>query len=98
MDFKDILIETDLYGTNTTAKITKGKSYNRGVRAHKLMLEALLRLKWEAFCRWEAQEREQGDTTSVDEALRECNLVTEKEDTHLLGDMLLNMCKEIESF
>ena len=67
--FEDILIEADLYGSNTVAKTIKGKSSNRGVRAHKLMLEALLRLKWEAFCQWSAQEREQIDTTSVDEAL-----------------------------
>ena len=43
--FEDILIEADLYGSNTVAKIIKGKSYNRGVRAQKLMLEAFLRLK-----------------------------------------------------
>ena len=96
--FEDILIEADLYGSNTVAKIIESKSYNRGVRAHKLMLEALLRLKWEAFCQWAAQESEQIDTTSVDEALRECNVAIEKEDMHLLGDMLLNMCKEIEVF
>ena len=57
--FEDILIEGNLYGSNTVAKIIKGKSYNRGVRAHKLMLEAILRLKWEAFCQWAAHEREQ---------------------------------------
>ena len=56
-------------------KITEGKSYNRGVRAHKLMLEALLRLKWEAFCQWAAQETKQIDTTSVDEALRDLCLM-----------------------
>ena len=67
--FEDILIEADLYESNTVAKIIKGKSYNRGVRAHKLMLEALLHLKWEAFCQWAAQEREQINTRSVDEAL-----------------------------
>ena len=96
--FEDILIEADLYGSNTVSKIIKGKSYNRDVRTHKLMLEALLRLKWEAFCQWAVQEREQIDTTSVDEALRECNLTIKKEDMHLLGDMLLNICKEIETF
>ena len=37
------------------------------------------------------------DTASVAEALRECNLAIEK-DMHLLGDMLPNMCKEIEVF
>ena len=94
--FEDILIEADFYGSNTVAKIIKGKSCNRGVRAHKLMLEALLRLK--AFYQWAGQEREQIDTTSVDEALRECHVAIGKEDMHLLGDMLLNMCKEIEVF
>ena len=29
-----------------------GKSYNRGIRGHKLIMEALLRLKWDAFCSW----------------------------------------------
>ena len=53
--FEDILIEADLYGSNTVAKIIKGNSYNRGVRAHKLMLEALLSLKWEAFYQWAAR-------------------------------------------
>ena len=96
--FEDILIEADLYGSNTVAKIIKSKSYDRGVRAHKLILEALLRLKWETFCQWAAQEREQIDTTSVDETLRECHVAIEKEDMHLLGDMLLNMCKETEVF
>ena len=52
--FEGILIEADLYGSNTVAKIIIGKSYNIGVRAHKLMLEALLRLKWKAFCQWVA--------------------------------------------
>ena len=79
-------------------KLLKVNSYNRGVREHKLMLEALLCLKWEPFCQCAAQEREQIGTTSVDEALRECNLAIEKEDMHLLGDTLLNMCKKIKVF
>ena len=41
-----------LYGTTSTIAPLKGKSYNRGVHAHKLIMEALLRLQWKAFCRW----------------------------------------------
>ena len=26
--------------------------YNRGVRAHKLLLETLMRLQWRVFCDW----------------------------------------------
>ena len=30
----------------------QGKAYNRGVRAHKLVLEALERLQWRLFVSW----------------------------------------------
>lgn len=34
--------------------LMKGKSYNRGVRAHKLLSEATFRLMWSAFVEWYA--------------------------------------------
>ena len=37
----ELLIDSGLYSEATTTSILKGKQYNRGVRAHKLMLEAL---------------------------------------------------------
>ena len=49
---EDILIESAAYGSGTVASLMKGKSYNRGMRAHKLMMEALLRLMWQAFIKW----------------------------------------------
>ena len=30
----------------------QGKSYNKGIIGHKLIMEVLLRLKWDAFCFW----------------------------------------------
>ena len=36
-------------------QIFRGKSYNRGMHAHKLMIQALDRLRWEAFCDWLAE-------------------------------------------
>ena len=36
----DLLIESGVYAAGTTAALMKGKSYNRGVRAHKLVSEA----------------------------------------------------------
>ena len=33
---EDLLIESGMYGSSTTSILLKGKSYNRGVRAHKL--------------------------------------------------------------
>ena len=51
----EILIESALYGTSAVGQICRGKSYNRGMRAHKLMIEALDRFRWEAFCDWLAE-------------------------------------------
>ena len=43
---EDLLTESGVYGSNTTLALLKGKSYNGGVRAHKILMEALLRLQW----------------------------------------------------
>ena len=51
----EILVESERYGTSAVGQIFRGKSYNRGMRAHKLMIEALDRLRWEAFCDWLAE-------------------------------------------
>ena len=49
---EDVFIEPGLYGSNSTRALLQGKSYNRGIRGHKLIMEALLRLKWDVFCSW----------------------------------------------
>ena len=51
----EILLESELYGTSAAGQTFRGRSYNRGMRAHKLMIEALDRLRWEAFCDWLAE-------------------------------------------
>ena len=43
---EDLLIESTVYGSSTEFAILKGKTYNRGVRGHKLVMEAMLRLEW----------------------------------------------------
>ena len=50
--FEDIIVEGELYGPSVVQMIIKGKSYNRGVRTHKIMNEAMQRLKWKAFQKW----------------------------------------------
>ena len=52
--FQDILVEANIFGTAVVERIMRGKSYNRGMRAHKLMNEALTRLKWSAMEMWVA--------------------------------------------
>ena len=50
----DLLIESGVYAAGTTAALMKGKSYNQGVRAHKLVSEAMFHLMWSAFMAWYA--------------------------------------------
>lgn len=38
--------------SGTTSVLMLGMSYNRGIRAHKLSMEALFRLLWQAFLEW----------------------------------------------
>ena len=38
---EDLLVEINVYGSNTVSRVMQGKAYNRGVRAYKLVLEAL---------------------------------------------------------
>ena len=49
---EDVLIEPGIYAAGTTSVLMLGKSYNRGIRAHKLSMEALFRLLWQAFLEW----------------------------------------------
>ena len=41
---EDLLIESWVYATGMTSVLMKGKSYNRGVQAHKLCMDAFFRL------------------------------------------------------
>jgi len=45
----------------------KGKSYNRGVRAHKLAMEALFRLMWQRFIRWLNAESQHPHKANLDQ-------------------------------
>ena len=46
----DLLIESGKYESTSTSILLKGKSYNRGVRAHNIVMEALFRLQLCASC------------------------------------------------
>ena len=63
----DLLIESGVYAAGTTSALMKGKSYNRGIRAHKLCMEALFRLMWNAFVAWYATHDAGDDESRVDE-------------------------------
>ena len=48
----DLLVESGLYGAGGVSALMKGKAYNCGVRAHKLLMKAFFRLLWQAFLNW----------------------------------------------
>ena len=60
---EDLLIESGVYAVGTTSVLMLGKSYNTGIRTHKLSMEALFRLLWQALLDWlskQADELEDG--------------------------------------
>ena len=48
----DILVESGTIATGSVASVLNGHHYNRAVRAHKIIYESMLRLKWNAFGIW----------------------------------------------
>ncbi|KAK3696845.1 hypothetical protein QZH41_003454 [Actinostola sp. cb2023] len=64
---EDLLIESGVYGASTTTSLISGKSYNRGIRAHKLVMEALFRLIWQEFVKWLLKRKEAGINSSINE-------------------------------
>ena len=46
------IVESECYGLSTVDQLMNEKSYNRGIRCHKLLFEAFSRLKWDAFVKW----------------------------------------------
>ena len=69
---EDLLIESGVYGSGTASQILKGSSYNRGVRAHKLVMEAMFRLQWNAFVIWLEDSNNNIDQDAVAEVARSC--------------------------
>ena len=55
---EDLMIETGVYAAATSPVLMLGKSYNRGIRAHKLFTEAMFILdfcgktSWKKLVRW----------------------------------------------
>ena len=100
---EDVSIDSGLYGSSSTMALLQGKWYNRGIRGHKLIMEALLRLKWDAFCSWLSEggggevESEGGPilnlVDSVIDRYRTAVTAEEKKEAYLL---LCNIATRVE--
>ena len=49
---EDLLMESGEYATEMSSAVMKGMSYNRGIQTHKLAMETLSHLMWDAFIGW----------------------------------------------
>ena len=53
---RDLSVESGLIADASIVGVMNGKEYNRAIRLHKLMYEALLRLDWRGFEAWLGSE------------------------------------------
>jgi len=49
---KDVCVESGVIADGSIAGVMEGRKYNRAVRLHKLLYEALMRLAWNGFLSW----------------------------------------------
>ena len=63
----DILVESGLVGPNAVCAVLAGKHYNRAMRSHKIVLEALFRLRWNAFEIWRPEEQTESTISQNEE-------------------------------
>ena len=49
---RDLAVESGVVAEGSVSGVMDGRRYNRGVRFHKLMYEALMRLVWKGFIPW----------------------------------------------
>ena len=49
---RDLAVESEVIAEGSVERVLNGQQYNRGVRLHKLLYEALKRLAWKGFLDW----------------------------------------------
>jgi len=53
--FRDLCVESGVIADGSIGGVLDGRKYNRAVRMHKLMNEALMRIVWNGFLQWLGQ-------------------------------------------
>ena len=62
-DLTDLCIESGVIAEGSVVGVLDGRRYNRGVRHHKIMYEALMRLAWQRFVAWIGENHKESKTT-----------------------------------
>jgi len=65
---RDLCVESGVIAEGSIAGVMEGRKYNRGVRLHKLVYEALMRLAWKGFLPW-LEENHIADLRHLEETL-----------------------------
>ena len=70
---RDLCIESGIIAEGSVSSVLDGKMYNRGVRVHKYVYEALLRLVWQQFSPWVASNHpdKQSKLRGVEDRVKE---------------------------
>ena len=88
---RDLCIESGIVAEGSLRSVLEGKMYNRAVRTHKCIYEALMRLMWNKFVNWLDAKSEQKENRLV--LLR---LITNL--TEILDQTSLHLILEREEF
>ena len=60
---RDLCVESGVIAEGFVAGVLEGRRYNRGVRLHKIMYEALMRLAWQGCGTWIEENHKESKTT-----------------------------------
>ena len=71
---RDMAIESGIVAEGSLSGVMDGRRYNRGVRFHKLMYEALMRLVWKGFRPWIAENHEESKDL-IEDSFKELDLL-----------------------
>ena len=92
--FEDALIEAEIFGPAVTSQILRGKSYNRGVRCHKIMQIVCFYLKWNACLDWAPLELTDEEKVKIeieaDNVLDKFENILKKENSNIDRYLLKN--------
>ena len=83
---RDLAVECGIIAEGSIVRVLEGRHYNRGVRLHKIVFEALLRLMWNGFFEW--LETNPKLRPVLQEALEQVQGVAEKLDVSSFESLL----------
>ena len=99
---RDLAVESEVIAEGSVDGVLDGRKYNRAVRFHKLLYEALYRLVWKQFYEWIEETNMQSDinlTAMLDEIQKLHNNTTQDQmDEFLLHPTCIHFMNIFNTF